>query len=475
MPKLSAQRLTDAFCRGTKPQAGKSYPDAVERGLELRVSDAGKKTWTFRYRTLDGTQRRLLLGSYSSDPTGGAPKGSGGAGDGPDCLDLEAARRATRKARAVVDEGGDPSEVRQLKRQQAKSEPIRTLDDLAQSYFAATARGSYMPRGHKKRASSLNNEKDVYRVHIKPSLGKARLDAVTRPMVRHALEELLDKGITSQANKAQAIIRQMLTYAVNAIGRLPVNPLIGMTRVAPEKPRARVYTDAELRAIWTGLCNPESLSIPAEAAAIRRDGASVQVGASMRILIQLAMLLLQRRNEIAGMCTAELDLIHGVWIIPEERMKTRRPHAVPLPPRAVELIKEALALNEGRARANNALVFQSRLDADKCVNGASVSSALGRVCLALGIKNGTVHDLRRTGSTIMTSERLGVSPFIRSKVLGHSDDGGGAAVSALHYDANSYIAEKRRALEVWEGLLLEIVGERERASNVANIRTATAP
>lgn len=163
MPKLSAQRLTDAFCRGTKPQAGKSYPDAVERGLELRVSDAGKKTWTFRYRTLDGTQRRLLLGVYSSDPMGGASRGSAGFGDGPDCLDLDAARRATRKARAVVDEGGDPSEVRQLKRQQARSEPIRTLDDLAQSYFAATARGTYMPRGRKKRASSLSNEKDGYR------------------------------------------------------------------------------------------------------------------------------------------------------------------------------------------------------------------------------------------------------------------------------------------------------------------------
>lgn len=34
---------------------------------------------------------------------------------------------------------------------------------------------------------------------------------------------------------------------------------------------------------------------------------------------------------------------------------------------------------------------------------------------------------------------------------------GGAAVSVMHYDANDYVAEKRRALEGWENLLLKIV------------------
>ena len=86
---------------------------------------------------------------------------------------------------------------------------------------------------------------------------------------------------------------------------------------------------------------------------------------------------------------------------------------------------------------------------------------------ALKIKDASPHDLRRTGSTVLTSERLGVSPFIRSKVLGHrADAGGGSAVSMIHYDTNEYVAEKRRALEEWEGLLLEIVGERPPRSNI---------
>jgi integrase len=93
------------------------------------------------------------------------------------------------------------------------------------------------------------------------------------------------------------------------------------------------------------------------------------------------------------------------------------------------------------------------------------------LCAALGIAPASPHDLRRTGSTALTSERIGVSPFIRSLVLAHrSDTGGGAAVSMTHYDVNTYIAEKRRALAAWEDLLLEIVGERPRASNVSDMR-----
>ena len=57
----------------------------------------------------------------------------------------------------------------------------------------------------------------------------------------------------------------------------------------------------------------------------------------------------------------------------------------------------------------------------------------------------------------MTSERCGVTPFIRSKVLGHIDAGGGALVSSVHYDTNTYIVEKRRALRVWCALLAKII------------------
>ncbi len=438
---MTARNLTAKFCESVEPTPGRqvAYPDAGASGLELRVSSDGRRTWSFRYRTKTGRQGRITLGVFSNE------------------FGLSRARREATKARVLVDEGGDPAEILREQRIRARTESVRTFDDLAESYFSATENGRYRPRGQAKRASSLRNERAVYKLHIKPELGKVRLEALSRALIKAMLGAMLDKGVTSQANKAQAILRQMLNYAVNELSRLPVNPLMGMPAVAPEKARSRVYTDAELQAIWAAIHNPSELAIPGDKAGRRRDGKKVFVGPQMRLLIQLAMLLLQRRNEIAGMAVAELDLEHGVWLIPEDRMKTRRAHAVPLSAYAIKLIEEAITLRPGGREANNFFVFESRAKPGRPINGPSVNNALGNVLLALGLENGTVHDLRRTGSTMMTSERLGVSPFIRSQVLGHSDNGGGSTVSAVHYDANSYMPEKRRALEAWEGLLLKIV------------------
>ena len=55
-------------------------------------------------------------------------------------------------------------------------------------------------------------------------------------------------------------------------------------------------------------------------------------------------------------------------------------------------------------------------------------------------------------------------------VLGHSGDlGGAAAVTWRHYAQHDFMPEKRRALEAWEGLLLQIVGERKRPPNVTDL------
>lgn len=430
---MAAIKLTTALCEAVKPQNGRqvAFRDSVASGLELRVSGDGRKTWNFRYRTTLGRQRRVTLGSYSRE------------------LGLSAARAEARKARVLVDQGGDPAEARRLAKVEASTEHLRTFADLAEAYFSATEKGRYRP----KRPNSLRNERAVYRVHVERALGRLPLEAITRRTVRGALNQMLDGGVTSQAVRAQAVIRQMITYAV-AEERLPYNPVAVMPPVVPAKPRSRTYSDAELRAIWSGIAAPEDLKIPKEIAARRRDGDRVAIGPAMRLALKLVFFLLQRRSEVLGMALPELDLKQAVWTIPAERMKSKRPHAVPLSKSAVETIKAAIDLNDGVATK---LVFPSRVDPTRPMNGPSMNHALAQVLAAREIVNGTIHDIRRTGSTIMTSERLGVSPFIRSKVLGHNDAGGGAQVSATHYDANSYLSEKRRALEAWQELLMQIV------------------
>jgi integrase len=447
---MPATKLTARFCEGVKPTPGKqsAYPDSLVKGLELRVSGDGRKTWSFRYRTRDGRQARVTLGVFS------------------DAFDLEKGRREAAKARVLVDEGKDPAAVLRAAKDAAKLEPIRTFDDLAEAYFKACERGEWAPKGRKKRAVSIENDRSVYRLYIKSPLAKLRPEAIKWATVRAFLRDMVDRGITTRVNRAHALVSQILTFAVSE-ERIESNPVAGRRKLVSERPRARIYTDVELRAVWAGLGDPEALRVSEALAAKRRDGDRVFVGPAVCIALKLTLMLLNRRTEISGMSLDELDLENGVWLIPEERMKNHRPLAVPLSEAALSLIREALALHAGR---QTRFVFPSPRYDQKPIGGAALSHALTGVRLALGIRGATVHDLRRTGSTLMTSERLGISPFIRSKVLGHTDAGGGASVSTSVYDVNSYLPEKRRALEAWQGLLLEIVGEQTKPTNVHKLR-----
>ena len=70
------------------------------------------------------------------------------------------------------------------------------------------------------------------------------------------------------------------------------------------------------------------------------------------------MLTAARSGEVRGARWAEIDKAARVWTIPATRMKARREHRVPLSGRAVEILKAARKLSDGRSR----LVFPSRGD-----------------------------------------------------------------------------------------------------------------
>ena len=181
-------------------------------------------------------------------------------------------------------------------------------------------------------------------------------------------------------------------------------------------------------------------------------------------------ILLQRRAEVAGLREDELDLSLSVWTIPGERTKNGRPHVVPLPPAAVRLLRDALAIE---TRGKSPFVFPSPRSADKPIGADALTRAMGTAMKAMGFALAGPHDLRRTGASALASERLGIMPFIVSQVLNHTTDaGGGSATTRRHYNVHAYAAEKRRALETWEALLLEIVGEKPRSGNVRAIRKA---
>jgi len=131
---------------------------------------------------------------------------------------------------------------------------------------------------------------------------------------------------------------------------------------------------------------------------------------------------------------------------------------VPLPPGAVTLIREAVALADIASEKPSTFIFPARWDQTKSLTPAALSRALRDVSASLSLPPVTPHDLRRTAATNMASERLSISPFVIGRILNHtSEKGGAAAVTLTTYALYDFMSEKRAALAAWDRLLGSIL------------------
>lgn len=434
-------RLSDKQILALRPKAGERLElfDAQEPGLLIRVAAGGVRTWYFRYRVIDGRQPRMKLGTYPA-------------------TSLADARRKAQAARSLVEAGADPAALERKAEAKAKAETIRTYDDLVAAYFTASEIGTYRPRGRPKRLQTIMAERRLYERHIRKPLSRLPYAEIGRAEVKALTRGMLAKGITTQTNHAHAFIRQTFSYALEE-ELVPYNPVMSMSAPAPKKVRERVLDDNELCRFWTALKDPASV--------VEDTGQDPWLSDGVSIALRLTALLLQRRGEIANMRVADIDLRQSVWTLPGELVKNGKPHVVPLPPLAKDLILEALRL---KGREGSPYVFPSPRDRQAAISPDALTRAMGRLVKLLGMPLAGPHDLRRTGASLLASERGDVVPFVISQVLNHTTDtGGGSATTRRHYNLHLYAKEKRQALTVWECMLREIVGELPPSDNVTRL------
>src|SRR5262249_31324193 len=124
--------------------------------------------------------------------------------------------------------------------------------------------------------------------------------------------------------------------------------------------------------------------------------------------IQLLALTGQRRDEVASMRWAEINLPERVWKIPKERSKNGLAHNVALSPQAISVFETMPRISDG-------FVFTT--------NGATGINSFSRAKRRLDALMPeetppfVFHDLRRTLATGMA--RLGVNLPVIEKVLNH--------------------------------------------------------
>ncbi|WP_376704187.1 tyrosine-type recombinase/integrase [Mesorhizobium sp. ISC25] len=424
MPQVE---LTDKFCQAAKAGGGRKtdYFDTIVKGLVLRVSTGGAKSW---YAVYGPPAKRswLKLGSYPEMPLG-TDKG---------------ARQRAKDTRAKVGEGGDPIAD---KKALAASQ---TVTDLVENYVkrhAATKRsGDEIARRLRKNVSGKDSEGRKIEDPSAGCIGDVKLAELHRRDITKAIDAVKDRGAHVEANRLFEDLRAMVRWA-RARGDLDQNFTEGMRKPTETTERDRVLDAAEIEIMWKAL-------------------ADADMRESTRRVIRLCLVTGQRVGEVAGMTAGELDLEQRLWTIPTARSKNKREHGVPLSAMAVGIIRAQLtdnaALAERKGRAVPSDVFPGP-GARASVTGAAIAKAIKReevtkrgVATIMGVAPWTAHDLRRSAATHM--EMLGISPFVIGHVLNHIS-ATKATVTSRVYARYDYMKEKRDALDVWAERLAGIV------------------
>jgi integrase len=326
--------------------------------------------------------------------------------------------KAKREARAVIGEvtkGGDPL----AERRKAASAAENTLQSIAEEYLARDGR----------ELRSYHHQRLVLQRLVYPSLGNRQIDEIRRSDLVRLLDRIADENGPRQADAVLAFIRRIMNWHASRSDDFRSPIVRGMARTKPsQRRRRRVLSDDELRSIW--------------------QAAEVQPSAFGR-LVQFLLCTAARRNEAARMLHSEV--IGSEWVIPPERYKTGLELLLPLSPAAMRILDKT-------PKIGGTFVFTN--DGRRPIAGFSKGkAAFDAQC---GVKDWTLHDLRRTARSLMS--RAGVPSDHGERCLGHVMSG----VRGV-YDRHQYEREKLHAFEALASLIESIVNPKP---NVTPLRGA---
>ncbi len=407
-------KLTQAAVdRLAPPKTGRvEYFDSHLPGFGLRVSDSGAKSWVVLYRI--GTParlRRFTIGTLAIHPK------------------VDQARDQARAILQGVARGIDPAEVK-------AAEPARAVDTIR------TVAAQFIDRYARPKNRSWEGTQSILDRQIVSRWGEREAASITRRDMLDLLDELVDKGNPIAANRALAAARKMFNWAVER-DILETSPAANVKAPGKETERDRVLSDEEVTKLWK--------------AAEKTGGIP---GGFFKTLILTA----QRRDEVATMRWADLDLEAKVWTIPREDTKGDRAHEVPLSPPTIEVLTALPRTGEyvfSRIRPRKVSVEEKTKPKHRPVSGYSKMKAT--IAKAAGFNDWRIHDFRRTAGTGMA--RAGIAVSTISRVLNHKEGG----VTKI-YNRYSYLDEKRHALETWARKVESLI--QPQASNVVELKVA---
>ncbi len=369
----------------------KPYTLTDGNGLFLLVQPSGSKTWQFNYfKPVTKKRVKFSLGAY---PT----------------ISLSDARTKREEYRALLAQGIDPQE-RNRQAQQVVNEQVRNT-------FLAIAEKWKEKKATEIEPLTLKKNWRRLETYVFPTLGNMPVIDILPNVVIEMLEPLNKQGKGDTLKRIIRLINEILNYAVN-YGLLPFNPCLNVN------------------AVFNFGKNENNPTIsPEELPALLRKIQHSKLSLFTRCLLRFQLLTMTRPAEASNAEWAEIDLDKKEWLIPPEKMKTRKAHRVPLSRQSLEVLVIMYEFT------NNAqYVFQSARARDKPMNSQTANKAL----VDLGYKNKlTAHGLRSIASTYLNEKLINYDVIEACLSHGIKDQVRKA------YNRSDYFEERKTVMQLW--------------------------
>ncbi|WP_227268021.1 tyrosine-type recombinase/integrase [Roseobacter weihaiensis] len=390
--------LTDTSLKNLKKK-NKPYKISDRDGMYAHIATSGTVTFRYDYR-LNGRRETLVIGRY-----------------GRSGLSLADAREKSAAARRTVSEGRSPAQEKQATKRRLRE--AKSLGEFGKKWLASDRMAE----------NTRAMRRAIFDRDILPILGKRLLNEVKPDDLRHLCTKVKDRGAPATAIHVRDIIKQIYVYAI-LHGEKAANPAddVGPSSIATFQPRDRALS-------------------PAEICVMLRSLEKVATLPTIRLGMKMYLLTMVRKSELQDATWDEVDFENAVWTIPSERMKRSKAHNIYLSQQVLDIL---VALKT--CSANSRYLLPSRYDADAPMSRATFNRVTYAVVDqakkdGLALEPFTVHDIRRTGSTLLNE--LGFNRDWVEKCLAHEDRRSSRAV----YNKAEYELQRRHMLQEWADIV----------------------
>jgi integrase len=368
------------------------------------VTPGGTVSLRLDYR-LHGRRETVVLGKY-----------------GPTGLSLARAREKCIDARRAIGEGRSPAIEKQ--RDKRRLLEARSFGELGEKWLVA------VPMADSTRAM----RRSIFERELLPVWRKRLLNEIAPHDLRAHCAAIVERGAPATAIHVRDIVKQIYGFAI-LHGEKIANPAdeVGPASIANFVPRDRSLSPTEIRIMLKQLDHVATLP-------------------TIRLGLRLYLLTMVRKSELLDATWDEVDFENAVWTIPKERMKRSKAHNVYLSGQVLDIF---IALKT--CAGNSKYVLPSRYDADAPMSLATFNRVTYSVVEqaskeGLPLQPFTVHDLRRTASTLLNE--LGFNSDWIEKCLAHEDGRSSRGV----YNKAEYEVQRRHMMQEWSNIIDAWVG-----------------